>query len=30
MYFTMRALVPEFFSNRDVTRPEMREIANIV
>lgn len=26
MYFTMRAAVPEFFSNRDVTRPELQEI----
>ncbi|XP_011498431.1 PREDICTED: alpha-tocopherol transfer protein-like [Ceratosolen solmsi marchali] len=30
MYFTMRALVPEFFSNRDVTRPEMKEIISNV
>ncbi|OXU19231.1 hypothetical protein TSAR_001016 [Trichomalopsis sarcophagae] len=30
MYFTMRALVPDFFANRDVTRPEMRQITNIV
>ncbi|KAG7197628.1 hypothetical protein KM043_013409 [Ampulex compressa] len=26
MYFTMRAAVPEFFTNRDVTRPEFQEI----
>lgn len=26
MYFTMRAAVPEFFSNRDVSRPELRDI----
>jgi hypothetical protein len=26
MYFTMRAAVPEFFNNRDVTMPEMKEI----
>ncbi|XP_068623414.1 alpha-tocopherol transfer protein-like [Battus philenor] len=26
MYFTMRAACPEFFSNRDVTSPELREI----
>ncbi|XP_043267849.1 alpha-tocopherol transfer protein-like isoform X2 [Venturia canescens] len=30
MYFTMRAAVPEFFTNRDVTRPEMREIAELI
>ncbi|XP_015432586.1 PREDICTED: alpha-tocopherol transfer protein-like [Dufourea novaeangliae] len=30
MYFTMRAAIPEFFSNRDVTRPEMRGITKIV
>lgn len=26
MYFTMRGAAPEFFMNRDVTRPEMKEI----
>ncbi|XP_074096274.1 alpha-tocopherol transfer protein-like [Cotesia typhae] len=26
MYFTMRGAAPEFFANRDVTRPEMQEI----
>ncbi|XP_017891001.1 alpha-tocopherol transfer protein-like isoform X2 [Ceratina calcarata] len=26
MYFTMRAAVPEFFTNRDVTRPEVRDV----
>ncbi|XP_012273701.1 alpha-tocopherol transfer protein-like isoform X2 [Orussus abietinus] len=30
MYFTMRAAVPEFFSNRDITRPELQEIVKIV
>lgn len=30
MYFTMRTAAPEFFSNRDITRPEMREICNLV
>ncbi|XP_076181488.1 alpha-tocopherol transfer protein-like [Ptiloglossa arizonensis] len=30
MYFTMRTVVPEFFSNRDITRPELREITKIV
>ncbi|KPI98994.1 Alpha-tocopherol transfer protein-like [Papilio xuthus] len=30
MYFTMRAAVPEFFDNRDVMRPELQEILNIV
>ena len=29
MYFTMRTAIPEFFSNRDVTSPEMREITRI-
>ncbi|CAH0758486.1 unnamed protein product [Diatraea saccharalis] len=26
MYFTMRAACPEFFTNRDVTRPELKDI----
>ncbi|BET01458.1 SEC14 [Nesidiocoris tenuis] len=26
MYFTMRAAVPEFFANRDPTKPEVKEI----
>ncbi|XP_035719570.1 alpha-tocopherol transfer protein-like [Vespa mandarinia] len=30
MYFTMRAIVPEFFSNRDVTQPELKEILDII
>ncbi|RVE47935.1 hypothetical protein evm_007449 [Chilo suppressalis] len=30
MYFTMRTAVPEFFNDRDVTRPELQEILNIV
>ena len=30
MYFTMRAVVPEFFNDRDVTRPELKEILNLV
>lgn len=29
MYFTMRALVPEFFSNRDPTLPEIKEVMKI-
>ncbi|XP_063219070.1 clavesin-2 [Bacillus rossius redtenbacheri] len=30
MYFTMRAAIPEFFTNRDVNRPELQEILKIV
>lgn len=30
MYFTMRAAVPEFFNDRDVTRPELKEILDVV
>jgi hypothetical protein len=30
MYFTMRAAVPEFFKDRDVTRPELKEILDLV
>ncbi|CAG9126186.1 unnamed protein product [Plutella xylostella] len=30
MYFTMRAAVPEFFTDRDVNRPELQEILNMV
>ncbi|KOB76021.1 Cellular retinaldehyde-binding protein [Operophtera brumata] len=30
MYFTMRTAVPEFFNDRDVTRPELQEILNMV
>jgi hypothetical protein len=26
MYFTMRAVIPDFFNDRDVTRPELKEI----
>lgn len=26
MYFTMRTACPEFFSNRDITRPELRDL----
>lgn len=26
MYFTMRAACPEFFTNRDMSRPELREL----
>jgi hypothetical protein len=26
----MRAAVPEFFNDRDVTRPELKEILNLV
>lgn len=29
MYFTMRTACPEFFSNRDVTRPELQHIAQL-
>jgi hypothetical protein len=30
MYFTMRAAVPEFFKDRDVTRPELKAILDDV
>jgi hypothetical protein len=30
MYFTMRTAVPEFFNDRDVTRPELKEILDLV
>lgn len=30
MYFTMRALVPEFFSNRDIKSPELQEVARVL
>jgi hypothetical protein len=30
MYFTMRAAVPEFFNDRDVTRPELKELLDLV
>ncbi|CAG5047573.1 unnamed protein product [Parnassius apollo] len=30
MYFTMRTAVPEFYENRDVTRPELQEIVKVV
>ncbi|GBP00817.1 Alpha-tocopherol transfer protein-like [Eumeta japonica] len=30
MYFTMRAAVPEFFADRDATKPELQEILSIV
>ncbi|XP_038213768.1 alpha-tocopherol transfer protein-like [Zerene cesonia] len=30
MYFTMRTAVPEFFTNRDVTIPELQEILKII
>lgn len=30
MYFSMRAAVPEFFANRDVNRPELKEILDLV
>ncbi|XP_060533690.1 alpha-tocopherol transfer protein-like isoform X2 [Cylas formicarius] len=29
MYFTMRTACPEFFSNRDINRPEMQEISKM-
>lgn len=30
MYYTMRNAVPEFFENRDVTRPELTEILDVI
>ncbi|XP_034827632.1 alpha-tocopherol transfer protein-like [Maniola hyperantus] len=30
MYFTMRSAVPEFFTERDITRPELQEITKII
>lgn len=30
MYFTMRAALPQLFTNRDITRPELQEIASLV
>jgi hypothetical protein len=30
MYFTIRTAVPEFFGDRDVTRPELQDILKIV
>lgn len=30
MYYTMRNAVPEFFTDRDVSRPEMSEILNVM
>nr|CAD7409221.1 unnamed protein product [Timema poppensis] len=30
MYFTMRAAIPEFFSNRDVNRKELQDILSKV
>ncbi|KAK0162813.1 hypothetical protein PV327_006558 [Microctonus hyperodae] len=30
MYFTMRGAVPEFFTNRDVTRPEVRDLTKFI
>lgn len=30
MYFTMRAVIPEFFANRDITRPSLQEVAKHV
>ncbi|KAF7993696.1 hypothetical protein HCN44_010291 [Aphidius gifuensis] len=30
MYFTMRGAAPEFFTNRDVTRPEMKELVKMI
>uniref|UniRef100_A0AAR5Q4E5 CRAL-TRIO domain-containing protein n=1 Tax=Dendroctonus ponderosae TaxID=77166 RepID=A0AAR5Q4E5_DENPD len=29
MYFTMRTACPEFFANRDITRPELQHIAQL-
>lgn len=29
MYFTMRAALPEFFADRDITRPELQELVKI-
>ncbi|XP_032691515.1 alpha-tocopherol transfer protein-like isoform X1 [Odontomachus brunneus] len=30
MYFTMRAALPEFFADRDVTRPVMQDVVKVV
>ncbi|CAH1380272.1 hypothetical protein MTP99_004274 [Tenebrio molitor] len=30
MYFTMRAAIPEFFADRDITRPELQEILKLM
>lgn len=30
MYFTMRGAAPEFFANRDVNRPEIRELSKLM
>ncbi|XP_033322708.1 alpha-tocopherol transfer protein-like isoform X2 [Megalopta genalis] len=30
MYFTMRTAIPEFFADRDITRPELREISKLI
>lgn len=30
MYYTMRNAVPEFFADRDVNRPELKEVMDVV
>lgn len=30
MYFTMRAMCPEFFSNRDIRNPSFHDIKKVV
>jgi hypothetical protein len=30
MYFTMRTAVPDFFHDRDVTRPELKDILDLM
>lgn len=30
MYYTMRNAVPEFFANRDVSKPELKSLFDIV
>jgi len=30
MYFTMRAMVPEFFNNRDIRNPSLQKITKIM
>ncbi|XP_012224572.1 alpha-tocopherol transfer protein-like [Linepithema humile] len=29
-YFTMRTMIPEFFSNRDITKPVLQEVVKVV
>lgn len=30
MYYTMRNAIPEFFADRDITKPELSEILDIM